>query len=174
MNDNFEQALATVLRSEGGYVNNKADPGGMTNLGVTKRTYEQYVGHPVDEDTMRGLTPELVEPLYKKMYWDAIRGDSLPDGVDYCVFDCAVNSGPGRAAKFLQEIVGVKPDGGIGPITLAAVKARTITPEDTKALITAFCNKRIQFWESLPTFATFGKGWTRRGNEVKEAALAMV
>ena len=115
------------------------------------------------------LTPEKVAPLYKRKFWDAIRGDDLPSGVDYCVFDCAVNSGPGRAAKILQDVVGVKPDGGIGPLTLAAVKAM-----DPIELISKYADKRLQFWESLPTFATFGKGWTRRGNEVKEAALKMV
>ncbi|MBU3668330.1 MAG: hypothetical protein FGM53_07355, partial [Rhodocyclaceae bacterium] len=109
-----------------------------------------------------------------RKYWDAIKGDDLPAGVDYCVFDCAVNSGPGRAAKMLQEVVGVKPDGGIGPITLAAVKSHCITPEDTKALIAQYADKRLQFWQGLTTFATFGRGWTRRGNEVKDAALAMV
>ena len=97
MNSNFERCLQHTLKEEGGFVNNPKDPGGMTNLGVTKRTYEQYVGHPVDEETMRGLTPEMVAPLYKKMYWDVVKGDQLPDGVDYCVFDVAVNSGPTKA-----------------------------------------------------------------------------
>ena len=166
---NFDAALQHVLKSEGGFVNHPSDPGGMTNLGVTARTWEDWVGHAPSEKEMRELTPEKVAPLYKRKYWDAIKGDALPSGVDYCVFDCAVNSGPGRAAKMLQEVVGVKPDGGIGPVTLAAVSAM-----DPVELIAKYADKRLQFWESLPTFATFGKGWTRRGNEVKEAALAMV
>ena len=169
MQSNFDVALQHVLKSEGGFVNHPSDPGGMTNLGVTARTWEDWVGHAPSEKEMRELTPEKVAPLYKRKYWDAIKGDALPSGVDYCVFDCAVNSGPGRAAKMLQEVVGVKPDGGIGPVTLAAVNAM-----DPVELIAKYADKRLQFWESLPTFATFGKGWTRRGNEVKEAALAMV
>ena len=169
MQSNFDTALQHVLKSEGGYVNNKLDPGGMTNLGVTARTWSDWVGHAPSEKEMRELTPEKVAPLYKRKYWDAIKGDDLPSGVDYCVFDCAVNSGPGRAAKILQETVGVKPDGGIGPITLAAVKSL-----DPVVLINKYTEKRLAFWQSLPTFDTFGKGWTRRGNEVKDEALKMV
>ena len=169
MKENFNAALQHMLRHEGGFINHPRDPGGMTNLGVTARTWEDWIGHTPSEKEMRELTPEKVAPLYKRKYWDAIRGDDLPSGVDYCVFDCAVNSGPGRAAKMLQEVVGVKPDGGIGPITLAAVKA-----VDPVVLINKYAEKRLAFWQSLPTFDTFGKGWTRRGNEVKDEALKMV
>ena len=169
MKENFNVALQHMLRHEGGFINHPRDPGGMTNLGVTARTWEDWIGHTPSEKEMRELTPEKVAPLYKRKYWDAIRGDDLPSGVDYCVFDCAVNSGPGRAAKMLQEVVGVKPDGGIGPITLAAVKA-----VDPVVLINKYADKRLTFWQSLPTFDTFGKGWTRRGNEVKDEALKMV
>ena len=168
MND-FNTALQHVLKSEGGFVNNPKDPGGMTNLGVTARTWEDWVGHAPSEKEMRELTPEKVAPLYKRKYWDAIKGDDLPAGISYCVFDCAVNSGPGRAIKLLQQALGISADGAIGPATISAVKA-----EDPVVLINKYAEKRLQFWESLPTFATFGKGWTRRGNEVKEAALAMV
>lgn len=169
MQSNFNTALQHVLKHEGGFVNHPKDPGGMTNLGVTARTWEDWIGHKPSEKEMRELTSSKVAPLYKRKFWDAIKGDDLPSGVDYCVFDCAVNSGPGRAAKILQEVVGVKPDGGIGPITLAAVKA-----VDPVVLISKYADKRLEFWQSLPTFDTFGKGWTRRGNEVKEAALKMV
>lgn len=169
MESNFDAALQHVLKSEGGFVNHKLDPGGMTNLGVTARTWEDWVGHKPSEKEMRELTPEKVAPFYKRKYWDAIKGDDLPSGVDYCVFDCAVNSGPGRAAKLLQEVVGVKPDGGIGPLTLAAVAKK-----DPVELICQYADKRLQFWQALPTFETFGKGWTRRGNEVKDEALKMV
>ena len=163
MKENFDTALAALLKHEGGYVNHPADPGGMTNLGVTKRVWEAYVGHEVDEQTMRGLTPQTVAPLYKKRYWDAVHGDDLPSGVDLCVFDCAVNSGVGRASRLLQKAAGVADDGKIGPGTLAAVKAK-----DPKELVNDFCNERQKFLEALPTFATFGKGWSRRVAEVRE------
>jgi len=168
MKENFEDALKALLKHEGGYVNHPQDPGGMTNLGVTKRVWEEFVGHEVDEQTMRGLTPEAVAPLYKKRYWDAIHGDDLPSSVDFCVFDCAVNSGVGRASKFLQKAVGVTDDGKIGPGTLAAVASK-----DPKEIVEAFCDIRQAFLESLPTFATFGKGWSRRVSEVREQAIIM-
>ena len=87
MRENFDEAFSLVIKHEGGYVNNPKDPGGMTNLGVTKKVWEEYVGHEVDEITMRHLSIDDVKPLYKKLYWDKIRGDDLPEGLDYAAFD---------------------------------------------------------------------------------------
>jgi lysozyme family protein len=171
MQSNFEICLKLMLEHEGGYVNHPSDPGGRTNLGVTQRVWEEWVGHEVDEKQMRALTPETVAPLYKRKYWDAIRADDLVDGVDYCVFDVAVNSGPGRAIKFLQSCVGVTADGGFGPATMAAVKK---SEEDPARLIEMYCAKRLEFLQSLKTFETFGKGWSRRVQEVKDKALKML
>ena len=169
MRDNFAEALQKVLKHEGGYVFHKLDPGGMTNLGVTKRVWEEWVGHEVDEKQMRALTPEIVGPMYKAKYWDKIKGDDLPAGVDYVVFDAAVNSGPGRAAKWLQACVGVEPDGGIGPKTLAAVAGF-----GAKDLIEDYSKRRLSFLMDLPTWGTFGKGWGRRVAETEESALKMI
>jgi len=166
MRTNFEDALEALLKHEGGYVNHPSDPGGMTNLGVTKRVWEEWVNRPVDEAEMRALTPDTVAPLYKAKYWDMVHGDQLPSGVDLCVFDCAVNSGVKRAAKFLQRAVGVDDDGVIGRGTLAAVEA--LSPEE---IIDRFCAERLSFLEALPTFATFGKGWSRRVAGVKNESL---
>lgn len=168
MKQNWEEALAHVLKHEGGYVNHPSDPGGMTNLGVTKRVWEEWVGHPVDEKAMRALTPELVAPMYKKKYWDVVRGDDLPTGVDLCVFDAAVNAGPGRASKFLQQAVGVTADGQIGPKTISAVTAK---PADE--VIAAFCALREAHYRSLNTFDTFGKGWMRRLASIKAESTDM-
>jgi len=169
MNGNFDNVLNLVLKDEGGFVNNPKDPGGMTNLGVTKRVWEGFVGHPVDEGEMRALTPALVAPLYKQNYWNKVSGDDLPQGLDYAVMDFAVNSGTGRAAKFLQEICGVTADGSIGPDTIDAVNKK-----DPVDLIDQLCDKRLAFLKSLPTFATFGKGWSARVARVKAAAERMV
>jgi lysozyme family protein len=160
-----------MLAHEGGYVHHEKDPGGRTNHGVTQRVWEEWVGHEVDEKQMRALTHEMVAPLYKRKYWDVVRADDLVAGVDYCVFDVAVNSGPGRAIKFLQSCVGVTADGGFGPATLAAVKK---SEEDPARLIELYCAKRLEFLQSLKTFETFGKGWSRRVAEVKEEALKML
>ena len=168
MKNNFQKALAAVLVHEGGFSNLKSDPGGMTNLGCTKAVWEEYCGHPVDEKAMRALTPVDVAPLYKRKYWDKVQGDELPSGVDYLVFDAAINSGPGRAAKWLQACVGVDPDGGIGPKTLAAVRAF-----NSKQLIDDYSKRRLSFLMDLPTWETFGRGWARRVDEVKTTALSM-
>ncbi len=157
-----------MLQSEGGFVNHPSDPGGMTNLGVTKSTWESWVGREVDEAEMRGLTADQVEPLYKERYFDAVRGDELPMGLDYLMFDFAVNAGAGRAIKTLQTSVGVTPDGGFGPITMKAVEA-----VDPVELIERFSQAKENFYRSLTTFSTFGKGWLNRVADVKVKASAM-
>lgn len=167
MKSNFDASFTELMKSEGGWVNNPADPGGETIWGVTKAVYEAYTGKPID--SMKGLTQEDVKPLYKAKYWDAVRGDELPSGLDYCVFDCAVNSGVGRSVKFLQGIVGVIADGAIGNNTMAAVAQF----KDTKKLIEEFSNARLNFLKGLKTFSVFGKGWSRRVEEVEAKALSM-
>lgn len=170
MKDNFDLCLALMLAHEGGYVHHEKDPGGMTNLGVTARVWEEWMGRPVSEKEMRALTPTMVAPLYKRKYWDVCRADELMAGVDYAVFDVAVNSGPGRAIKFLQSCVGTTPDGGFGPATMAAVKT---AQQDPARLIELYCARRLEFLQSLRTFPTFGNGWSRRVAEVKAKSLAM-
>ena len=169
MKSNFDKALAAVLHHEGGFVNHPSDPGGMTNLGCTKTTWEEWVGHPVDEKTMRALTPTDVAPLYKRKYWDKIKGDELPNGIDYACFDAAINSGPGRAVKWLQGCVGADMDGALGPKTLALVAAA-----DQKQLVEDYAKRRLSFLTDLPTWSTFGKGWGRRVSEVEKTALSML
>ncbi len=170
MRANFAEALQALLAPgrEGGYVNHPADPGGMTNLGVTKTAWEEWVGHPVTEKAMRALTPADVAAFYKRKYWDKVQGDFLPDGIDHIVFDAAVNSGPGRAAKWLQEMVGAKADGFIGPQTLT-----TVGQVDPKKLVADYNAHRMAFLKGLPTFPTFGKGWSIRVAAVTTEALAM-
>lgn len=168
MKENWQQALEAVLQHEGGFVNHPSDPGGMTNLGCTKTTWEEWTGHPCDEKVMRNLQPSDVAPLYKRRYWDKVHGDELPAGIDYFCFDTAINSGPGRAIKLLQGCVGVEVDGALGPMTLKAVIAAN-QPE----LIEQYAAARLAFLRSLPTWGTFGKGWERRVLEVKQTALKM-
>jgi lysozyme family protein len=169
MQSNWDNAFKMMLASEGGYVNHPSDPGGMTNLGVTKRVWEEWVGRESNEKEMRSLTSEMVEPLYKRKFWDACHCDLLPSGIDYLVFDFAVNAGPGRSAKILQTAIGVPADGGIGPITLAAVNA-----QEPDVLIEKFSQAKEDFYRSLNTFDTFGKGWLNRVAAVKVKAESML
>ena len=169
MLSNFPTSLALILKSEGGFVNHPRDPGGMTNLGVTRNVWKDWVKHDVDEAEMRSLTPELVAPLYKARYWDACKCDDLPRGVDYAVFDSAVNMGPGRAAKLLQAALSVTADGSIGRATIAAAAAA-----DPAELLGAFSQGKEAFYQSLSTFSTFGKGWLNRVSHVQDAAEGMM
>ena len=165
MKDNFDECLKMLLHHEGGYVNHPKDPGGETNLGVTKRVYEKWGG----TKDMKDLTVEDVAPIYKKEYWDKCRCDDLESGVDWAVFDWAVNSGTGRAAKAIQKICGAAQDGAIGPKTLALINT-----QNTEYVIEEFGKIRQDFYESLKTFDTFGKGWTRRNKETTAKALEMI
>jgi lysozyme family protein len=166
---NWEQCFALVLKNEGGYVDNPKDPGGATNLGCTKKVWEEWVGHPVTKDDIKALKPNDVMPLYKAKYWDTIKGDDLPIGVDYAVFDLAINSGPGKAAKTLQSALGVSADGSIGPATIAAAKAA-----DAGEIASKICEARLAFLQGLPIWSTFGRGWQRRVAEVAQTTANMV
>lgn len=169
MKDNFSSALITVLKSEGGFVNNPSDPGGATNLGVTKKVWESWTGKSVSISDMRNLTQAQVSPLYKKQYWDAVRGDDLPSGLDYLVFDFAINAGVSRAIKTLQKALSIVDDGVFGNKTLGAVNKA-----DTTDLIIKFSELKEQFYKSLPTFSVFGKGWMRRVAEAKTYAQTKI
>src|SRR5690606_33792979 len=120
MDRNFKRALSLVLKHEGGWADHPSDPGGATMKGVTIGTFRRYVKPNATKDDLRRITDEQVATVYRKHYWNAVRADDLPAGADYAVFDFAVNSGPSRAAKYLQAVLGVAQDGKIGPQTLAA------------------------------------------------------
>lgn len=169
---NFDKCLTEILIHEGGFVNHSKDPGGMTNLGVTKQTYEEWIGHKVSERVMRSLTPQLVSSLYKKRYWSALRCDDLPPGLDLCIFDFGVNAGPARSGRYLQRMVGAKEDGQIGPGTLQLVK-EYVERNGLGAAIRSFQERRRSYYGQLPTFSTFGRGWLRRVDEVEGVALKM-
>lgn len=168
MDRNFPRALALVLKSEGGWSDNPADPGGATMKGVTLANFRRYVKADAGKDDLRRISDDQVATVYRRFYWDAVAGAELPDGVDYAVFDFAVNSGPGRAAKYLQANVGVSQDGRIGPATLAATRARP-----AGVVIDQLCDARLAFLKRLPTWTTFGRGWSDRVRSVRAQALLM-
>lgn len=168
MRENFEKSLAELLKHENGYVNHPQDPGGRTNLGVTQDVWEDWIDRAVSEAEMKALTPAKVAPLYREMYWDRIKGDKLPSGVDYCVFDAAVNSGASRAAKWLQTTVAAVADGAIGEQTL-----KLVLLTNPQMLIDKYSANRLAFLQRLATWPTFGKGWERRVEEVRATALKM-
>lgn len=144
----FDDAVNRVIKSEGGYVNHPADPGGETKYGISKRAYP-------NED-IRNMTEARAAELYRRDYWDKLSLDALPDAVRYPLFDLAVNSGVSTAAKLLQRAVGVRDDGIIGPATIeAAQRLKSASASRLSAT-------RLLFLADLSTFAQFGRGWTRR------------
>lgn len=165
---NFKECLDLVLKSEGGFVNHPSDPGGMTNLGVTKRVWQEYTGHEADEKEMRSLTPEKVAPLYEQKYWRPCYGEVLPRGLDFVVFSMGVNAGPGRSVKLLQQSIGCVPDGIIGPRT-----RELISTSNTATLIAKFSETRREYYRALKTFPTFGKGWLARVDREESEGLNM-
>jgi lysozyme family protein len=165
MTENWPVALKLMLGYEGGFSDDPHDPGGMTNLGVTKDNWTTWVRREVSEDEMRSLTPEAVAPFYRVRYWNPLRCDDLPSGLDLCVFDCGVNAGPQQSARLLQRCLGVVQDGHIGIITLNAIKGK-----DLRQLIEEFSQAREKFYRSLPLFDRYGKGWLNRTESVKLVA----
>jgi lysozyme family protein len=145
----FEKAVELVLEHEGVLSDHSADPGGLTKYGISQRSYPHL--------DIASLTVDDAKAIYRKDYWDRVKGDLLPEGMSTLVFDSAVNQGPVRAIKFMQHALGVDPDGIIGPRTLAAAKRANLHTFAVK-----FGVERAMHYAKLPTFPIFGKGWMRR------------
>ena len=156
----FDDAVEIVLTHEGGYVDHPNDPGGETKFGISKRSYPA-----VD---IKNLTRAQAKAIYKRDFWDKVRGDDFPIGVGLCIFDFAVNAGVDRAVRILQMTVGTVQDGKLGNLTIG--KANTLHRND---LIERFTANRILYYTSLRTFKSFGRGWTRRSIETMSTALLM-
>lgn len=168
MKDNFEACLVEVLKHEGGWADHPKDPGGATMKGVTIGTYSTWLGRQATKEELRNIPDEHLHQIYKAWYWDKVKGDELPRGVDLCLFDYAVNSGPKRAVVAVQEALGVTADGALGPKTLWAIQKT-----DPATLLGAVCQRRLAFLQSLPIWGTFGGGWGRRVKEVETAGRKM-
>ena len=176
MISNWDNAFAAVMKSEGGFTDDPRDPGnhlpdgrpGCTNLGVTQRAWELYVGRQVTRDEMRALNLEMVSPFYKIKYWNPVKGDQLPRGIDYLCFDLSVNAGPARAAFTLQQALGITADGVIGPQTV-----NTAAFADAPALAQKFTDVKIAFYKSLKN-PTYERGWINRANEALATAQRMM
>jgi len=166
---NFDACLKPLLEHEGGNDDDPQDPGGRTSRGIVQSEYNKYrKRHRQETRDVWSASDAEVKDIYKTEYWDVLRCDELPAGVDYCVFDYGVNSGIGRAANVLQKVVGVNMDGSIGAATVNAVKGK-----DAKSVITAISSERLAFLQRLHTWPSFGRGWERRVNEVKALSLKM-
>ncbi len=164
----FEQAVDLVLQHEGGFVQHLQDPGGATKFGITRETLSRARGRPVAIDDVRRLTREAAVSIYRHLYWDAVRADGLPPGLDLAVFDLAVNSGPARAVAMLQRVVGVEADGIVGPVTLAAA-----WKSDAADTIRRLTRNRLGFLSRLAAWPVFGRGWRRRVFRTEQEALRL-
>ncbi len=166
--DNFDTCIGVVLAAEGGYVDNPADPGGATNMGITLSTLSDWRGGIVTKDDVKALTKREAREIYRANYWNPARCSDLPPGVDLMVFDFAVNAGVRTSVKLLQSVLGIKADGSVGPITLEAVNK-----SKSRDLIINLSDARATYYKSLHNFETFGRGWLKRTNQVEAAAETM-
>lgn len=182
MRDNIHEALKLIAGSEGGYSNHPNDPGGPTMKGVTLAKYKSYCklkgrGIPSVND-LKKITDAEVEEIFRMDYWNSVRGDELPAGLDYITADFAFNSGSGQAVKELQRVVTALgydtegADGKMGRLTLAAIDAAMTALGEDK-VINAYMDKRLAFMKSLKTWSTFGKGWTNRVRDVRKNGLSI-
>jgi len=168
MQENFKDSLERVLVHEGGWADHPEDPGGATMKGVTLAVFRRYYGADKSKQDLRKISNRRLAHIYRSGYWDKCKCDELPSGVDYAVFDSAVNSGPARGIKWLQGAVGAAQDGSIGPTTLAKVAKR-----DPAEIVDKLLDRRLRFLQGLRIWPTFGRGWRRRVEGVRETALAM-
>jgi lysozyme family protein len=169
--ERFQRCLTQVLRHEGGYVDHPSDPGGATNMGITRKTLARWrkisPWTDLPKSSVASLKREEAALIYRANCWNPSRAGDMPAGVDLALFDFAVNSGSDRAVRTLQAALGVAADGEVGPVTLAALRAA-----DFARLVNDFCDRRLAFLRGLSTFAVFGRGWTRRVADIRAAALA--
>jgi lysozyme family protein len=166
----FDTCLAEVLRWEGGWSDHPRDPGGATMRGVIQRVYDAWRDQMrLPRRSVREIEDRELRAIYWQQYWCAVRADELPAGIDLAVFDFAVNSGPARAARHLQQALGVAVDGHIGAGTLAAAQEA-----DAAVVVRAIMASRRAFLHAIPHRAPFLKGWLRRCAGVEAAALAAV
>jgi lysozyme family protein len=164
----YDEALRRVLAHEGGYSNHSSDPGGPTNFGITIGDYRRYVNANATASDVRAMRAEEAKAIYRQRYWDAMRCDELPPGLDYAVFDYGVNSGIGRAVKVLQRLLGLVDNGRLSEAVVVAAAGH-----DAAVLVGRLCDERLAFLKRLKTWPVFGAGWGRRVAEVRAAALVM-
>ena len=151
MKENFMTALELTLKYEGGFVWDKHDPGGPTNMGITIATLSHELGHQATVTEVRNLSRNTAANIYRKKYWNVVGGDKLPNGVDILAFDIAVNSGPGRALLWLD-----------------AVRGKPVSEQ-----IRLLDERRRSFYKGLKTFWRFGKGWMAREKDLFSHAVAL-
>ncbi len=169
--DTFPHALRLVLVDEGGLDDDPHDHGGRTAHGIIQREYDGFrARHGLPRQDVWKITPAEYTEIYHDRYWMPWC-DRLPAGMDYAFFDACVNAGPAQAARTLQRALGLRADGNMGDVTLAAVK--TGCEDGAEAMIHAFCDKRRAFYRALAQFPRYGRGWLARVDHVEKAAKAM-
>lgn len=165
--NNYSLCLSKILKYEGGYTNHPSDPGGATNYGITIIDARKYWKASATPDDMKAMPLSVAKAIYKSRYWDVVHGDNLPDGIDLCTFDPAVNSGIGRGGPWMASGLDIPWKG----YTDLAEKANLST--DLPKAIKAACRKRMSFLQGLKTWSVFGKGWGSRVSDVQVSALTM-
>jgi len=166
----YDGALRRLLLHEGGYSNHPSDPGGPTKYGITIHDYRRYVKPGGSADDVKAMPVAVARRIYRVKYWNALRCDELPAGIDYAVFDYGVNSGVGRSGKVLRRVLALSDSSSV--VTDAVVAAAR--QADAMLLVQAICDERMRFLQSLRTWRVFGKGWSRRVSDVRTVALALV
>lgn len=158
MSDRFPHCMTFVFGKEGGYVDDPDDRGGPTNMGITLATLRSWRRDPtlVAADVARMSRGEA-QTIYREWFWEEPNFHLLPPGLDLLMFDFGVNSGPERATKFLQDSLGVEPDGKVGPITIEAA-----WNADRIRVIDEVCDARLAFMRGLTNWWKYKNGWTDR------------
>ena len=165
---NWQACLTAILAEEGDFADNPGDPGGATNMGITRKTLSAWRGEPVSREDVMMLEKNEAARIYREKFWMAIEGDDLPDGLDLALFDDGVLSGPRNAIRDLQRALQLSVDGVMGPQTRAAVAAQSVAE-----IITLLQAERLARLKSLPHFALFGRGWSRRLQRIERQAKAL-
>jgi len=167
MTPNFERIFERILEHEGGYSNHPADNGGATNMGVTQKVFNEYLAASGQKPySVKMITRQQVKAIFNVKYWIAVKADKLQHGWDYAIVDMAYNSGPSRAVRLAQTVLGLEPDGIVGPKTVAAIFHAPVEKLDE------FNDRRLAYLKTLDDWPVFKKGWSDRVAMVKAKSRA--
>lgn len=168
----FDPAIAIVLKHEGGFTNNPLDKGGPTNFGITHTTLSEYLGVPATTEMVEGMSEELAKEIYKKLFWDRLDLDTLASQqLAVVLLDIAVVQGLSKLVLNVQKLLGIYPDGIVGPVTLNKLREILIPQELALAIVkeaqlsfvslTLYNSSQLQF---LP-------GWIRRTQDLLDLLI---
>ena len=164
---NFDKSIDLLIKLEGGKTDEKTDRGGRTNLGITQREFDAWnKKNNLPLTDVFSIDNQTAKQIFKEGYWNIIKGDELPRNIATAILSDALLSGPQDSIKFVQKMLGLKPDGIMGPMTISKIweKSKTSDAEFARAIL----NKQKEIYLADEQSKIYGQGWANRVDKIKD------